>query len=138
MSATDFSNRRNYLESEGLRHGPLPPVDEAKMEQAILRAIKLKSQARRTEPPRPIPPPRSHSVVPLQREQDAEYAALLEQVQTAPLRPDVAVEQPPLPTEPDDGVLIAVALPSRKRIVRKFGNDGPAGTLCAGSRPMAK
>jgi hypothetical protein len=50
-------------------------------------------------------------------------------VQRTPRGPDVAVEQPPLPREPEDGVLITVALPSRKRITRKFDKDGTAGDV---------
>jgi hypothetical protein len=137
MSATDFINRRDYLESEGFRSGPLPPVDEAKMEKMILRAIKFKAQTRRTEPPRLQPQPGPHlpQVVTEQREllqqQDTEYAALLERVQNAPLRPNVEVEHAPrpLPPEPEDGVLIAVALPSRKKITRKFDKDATGGDI---------
>jgi hypothetical protein len=41
----------------------------------------------------------------------------------------VAIEPLPLPPEPEDGILVAVALPSKKRAARKFDKDAPGGDI---------
>jgi hypothetical protein len=137
MSATEFINRRDYLEFEGFGPGPLPEIDETKMEQAILRAIKAKAQLGREQPQ---PGPRTVAVNPrsavravaanraLQEQQDREYADLVRQTEEQQ-KLSVQRPSPVIPPEPADGLLLAVMLPNRERKARKFDPKWKAQTV---------
>jgi hypothetical protein len=87
LSGTEFVNFRDFLDSEGIKPGPQPPVDEAAMERVILEAIKRKGQLRnkravihqpQIRPARVRPGPRAR-VDPAVAAVVAEHYALMEE-----------------------------------------------------------
>jgi hypothetical protein len=149
LSETEFINRRDYLEFEGFQAGPLPPTDDAKIEAVMLQALKNRIKMRKERPGpraplpalRPAPTPtlltqeQALAAVQtrnLQREQDQEYAEAVKQVQKAQDDHQNAIQEARnrilevasrLPQEPADGALLAIVLPSQKRIMRKFAKE---------------
>jgi hypothetical protein len=98
LSATEFTNYRDFLDSEGIKSGPQPPVDEEAMERVILEAIKRKGQMKNARPVihhphirnrRPVGRARADPVAAaaiaqhyaLMEEQDREYEEVLTEAQ---------------------------------------------------------
>lgn len=151
MSETEYQNNKDYLISEGFTAGPIPPVNEALMENVIKRNILRKKKLREEVQNQRIfdqqapPPPQNPVQVPrperaqLLDEQNAEFdeaikkqkeieeqeelEKFLQKEELMKKREKILVQAAELPPEPENGVTIAVVLPSRKRNTRKFAND---------------
>ena len=142
LSETEFINQRDYLELEGIKPGEQPKVDEEKMEQLVLQRLRRQAKANpnsrgRAQAQRPqrrqLTEEQQRLVdehVAVQREQDAEYQQVLaearareNEVHEDPIevrRRELREKAAQLPPEPADGIVLAVLLPTQKRITRKF------------------
>ncbi|OHT00835.1 hypothetical protein TRFO_32394 [Tritrichomonas foetus] len=152
MSATEFINCRDYLESEGFKPGPLLEVNEDALEQIILMNIKRKAQARRNQQNNQQPVRRAnnhpvrrqidqqmqeqmHENSELRKQQNSEYEeALSAQKQKIEEKKNEAIKLSSeiseiinkaqnLPAEPENGITIAISMPDGSRIMRKFGKE---------------
>lgn len=139
LSDMEFCNQRDYLELEGVKPGPQPQTDEAAMEKMMITILKKKAQIRRQQAANAqnLQPQRvqltqaeqdlitEHRT--LQQEQNHEYEEVLRAAKEMELKkekvdPKKAILEAAsrLPPEPEDGVALAVVLPSHKRLARKF------------------
>ena len=139
LSDMEFCNQRDYLELEGVKPGPQPQIDEAAMEKMMVAILKKKAQIRRqqaanaanVQPQRRQMTQAERDLITehqqLQQEQDHEYEEVLRiakerELEKAKLDPRKAILEAAsqLPPEPEDGIALAVVLPSHKRVTRKF------------------
>lgn len=139
LSDMEFCNQRDYLELEGVKPGPQPQTDEAAMEKMMVAILKKKAQIRRQQAAnaqnlqpqrRPLTQAEQDLITEhrnLQQEQNDEYEEVLRAAREMELKkekvdPKKAILEAAsrLPPEPEDGIALAVVLPSHKRLARKF------------------
>jgi hypothetical protein len=157
LSGTEFANYRDFLELEGFKPGPQPPVDEEAMQRLVLEAIRKKAQMKKARPVirqpivkrdrpgvrRASEPAAVAAVVAehfaLREAQDREYEEVLREAQqqkeedevqkvekdggTEDLKEERREKARNLAPEPSAGLTLAVDLPNRRRVVRRFAKD---------------